>query len=153
MDASNTHNPVSHSVSAADTYDIASPFRRLLGFAIDLAVAFSLLFLNGLLSYVAVYFHAVESLVFFKYVSYMLTLLAFGYILFCDALPNGQSLGKRVCRTAVVGFPYPTHCTLFQSLLRNLPKVLFCVLDGLFALFGLRRRLGDMLAKTIVINV
>jgi len=26
------------------------------------------------------------------------------------------------------------------------------MLNGLFVLFGLRRRLGDMLAKTIVIN-
>lgn len=83
---------------------------------------------------------------------YVLWFSAFGYYLFCDALPNGQSLGKRVCRTAVVGYPYPTNCTLFQSFLRNVPKMVFSVLDGLFVLFGLRRRLGDMLARTIVIN-
>ncbi|CAI2794499.1 Uncharacterized protein PFLU_0158 [Pseudomonas [fluorescens] SBW25] len=36
--------------------------------------------------------------------------------------------------------------------MRNVPKLLFSMLNGLFVLFGLRRRLGDMLAKTIVIN-
>ena len=41
---------------------------------------------------------------------------------------------------------------MFQSFLRNVPKLLFSLLDGLFVLFGMRRRLGDMLAKTIVIN-
>ena len=41
---------------------------------------------------------------------------------------------------------------MFQSFLRNVPKRLFSLLEGLFVFFGLRRRLADMLAKTIVIN-
>ena len=81
-----------------------------------------------------------------------LTLLAFGYFLFCDALPKGQSLGKRLCRITVVGFPYPTICTISQSFLRTACKLLFSPLDGFLVLFGLRRRLGDMLAKTIVVK-
>ena len=32
------------SVSAAETWDLASPFRRLLGYVIDMAVVFFLLF-------------------------------------------------------------------------------------------------------------
>jgi uncharacterized RDD family membrane protein YckC len=36
--------------------------------------------------------------------------------------------------------------------LRNACKLLFSPQDGFLVLFGLRRRLGDMLAKTIVIK-
>ncbi|WP_256575666.1 MULTISPECIES: RDD family protein [unclassified Pseudomonas] len=143
---------MSDSVSATQTWDLASPFRRLLGYFIDMAVVFFLLFLLRNLDYAYLYLHLVAGPKLFEGLRYVLLFSAFGYFLFCDALPNGQSLGKRVCRTAVVGYPYPTNCTLFQSFLRNVPKLLFSVLDGLFALFGLRRRLGDMLAKTIVIN-
>lgn len=140
------------SVSATQNWDLASPFRRLFGYFIDMVVVFFLLFLSYMPGYAYVYLHSVAGRGVFYGLHYVLLFLAFGYYLFCDALPNGQSLGKRVCRTAVVGYPYPTNCTLFQSFLRNFPKMLFSVLDGFFVLFGLRRRLGDMLAKTIVIN-
>ena len=140
------------SVSATQTWDIASPFRRLLGYLIDMAVVLFLLFLNRNLDYAYFYLGSAGGPALFDGLHYVLWFSAFGYYLFCDALPNGQSLGKRVCRTAVVGYPYPTNCTLFQSFLRNVPKMVFSVLDGLFVLFGLRRRLGDMLARTIVIN-
>lgn len=143
---------MSDSVSVSHGYDLASPGKRLLGYIIDMAVVFFLLFLKGFLDHVAVYFSSAGSFVVFQYLHFLLFLLAVGYMLFCDALPNGQSLGKRLCRTSVVGYPYPTNCTVFQSFLRNVPKLLFSLLDGLFVLFGLRRRLGDMLAKTIVIN-
>lgn len=53
---------------------------------------------------------------------------------------------------AVVGYPHPTRCSAFQSFLRNVSKLLLSVLDGVFVLFGQLRRLGDRLAKTIVIN-
>lgn len=139
-------------ISAAQNWDLASPFRRLFGYFIDISVVFFLLFLSRNLNYAYVYLHSVTGPMFLNGLHYVLLFLAFGYYLFCDALPNGQSLGKRVCRTAVVGYPYPTNCTLFQSFLRNVPKMVFSVLDGLFVLFGLRRRLGDMLARTIVIN-
>lgn len=140
------------SVSASAGYDLASPGKRLLGYVIDMAVVFVLLYLKGLLDYVAVYFSSAGSAVVFHYLHFLLFWLVVGYMLFCDALPNGQSLGKRLCRTSVVGYPYPTNCSVFQSFLRNVPKLLFSLLDGLFVLFGMRRRLGDMLAKTIVIN-
>lgn len=138
------------SVATKETWDLASPFRRLLGYFIDMAVVLFLLFLNRSLG--SVYLDAAAGSALLNGLHYALLFLAFGYCLFCDALPNGQSLGKRVCRTAVVGYPYPMNCTLFQSFLRNAPKLLFSVLDGLFVLFGMRRRLGDMLAKTVVIN-
>ncbi|AOE65547.1 hypothetical protein A7317_00660 [Pseudomonas fluorescens] len=144
---------MSESVSTAGTWNLASPGKRLLGYFIDMAVVLFLLFLNRNLDYAYFYLGSAGGPALFDGLHYVLLFSAFGYYLFCDALPNGQSLGKRVCRTAVVGYPYPTNCTLFQSFLRNFPKMLFIVLDGLFVLFGLRRRLGDMLAKTIVINL
>ncbi|AHC32782.1 MULTISPECIES: RDD family protein [Pseudomonas] len=144
---------MSESVSTAGTWNLASPGKRLLGYFIDIAVVLFLLFLNRNLDYAYFYLGSAGGPALFDGLHYVLLFSAFGYYLFCDALPNGQSLGKRVCRTAVVGYPYPTNCTLFQSFLRNFPKMLFIVLDGLFVLFGLRRRLGDMLAKTIVINL
>jgi uncharacterized RDD family membrane protein YckC len=143
---------MSESVSAAGTWNLASPGKRLLGYFIDMAVVLFLLFLNRNLEYAYFYLGSAGGPALFDGLHYVLLFSAFGYYLFCDALPNGQSLGKRVCRTAVVGYPYPTNCTLFQSFLRNVPKMVFSVLDGLFVLFGLRRRLGDMLARTIVIN-
>jgi len=144
---------MSESVSTAGTWNLASPGKRLLGYFIDIAVVLFLLFLNRNLDYAYFYLGSAGGPALFDGLHYVLLFSAFGYYLFCDALPNGQSLGKRVCRTAVVGYPYPTNCTLFQSFLRYFPKMLFIVLDGLFVLFGLRRRLGDMLAKTIVINL
>lgn len=144
---------MSESVSTAGTWNLASPGKRLLGYFIDIAVVLFLLFLNRNLDYAYFYLGSAGGPALFDGLHYVLLFSAFGYYLFCDALPKGQSLGKRVCRTAVVGYPYPTNCTLFQSFLRNFPKMLFIVLDGLFVLFGLRRRLGDMLAKTIVINL
>ncbi|WEX16121.1 RDD family protein [Pseudomonas sp. G11] len=144
---------MSESVSTAGTWNLASPGKRLLGYFIDIAVVLFLLFLNRNLDYAYFYLGSAGGPALFDGLHYVLLFSAFGYYLFCDALPNGQSLGKRVCRTAVVGYPYPTNCTLFQSFLRNFPKMLFIVLDGLIVLFGLRRRLGDMLAKTIVINL
>lgn len=141
-----------NSVSAAETWNLASPFRRLLGYLIDLAVVFFLLFVSRSLGATSEYLNSVGGPMVLNGIHYALLFLAFGYYLLCDALPNGQSLGKRVCRTAVVGYPYPMNCTPFQSVLRNVPKLLFSVLDGMFVLFGLRRRLGDMLAKTVVIN-
>ncbi|MEB0043641.1 MULTISPECIES: hypothetical protein [unclassified Pseudomonas] len=40
---------------------------------------------------------------YFSGVEYFLTLLALTYFLFCDALPNGQSLGKCQLKMSVVG--------------------------------------------------
>lgn len=67
-------------------------------------------------------------------------------------MPNGQTVGKRLMNISVVGFPVNTRCSLLQSFLRNVPKVQFSAVDAFFVLFGFRRRLGDMLAMTMVIN-
>lgn len=137
---------------AKAAYALASPVKRLAGYVVDLAVVFFILFLKGFLMHLPMRFGSALSLNIFQGVEYFLALLALGYFLFCDALPNGQSLGKRLFKMSVVGFPYGPSCTVLQSALRNAPKGLFSILDGVFVLFGYRRRLGDMLARTIVIN-
>ncbi|MGC6371149.1 RDD family protein [Pseudomonas sp. K2I15] len=133
-------------------YDLASPGKRLAGYLVDMVFVFFLLFLKSVLMHLSVRYSSAFSLSLFQGVEYFLTLLALAYFLFCDALPNGQSLGKRLLKMSVVGFPYGPSCTVLQSALRNVPKGLFSILDGVFVLFGFRRRLGDMLARTIVIN-
>ncbi|OPA99148.1 RDD family protein [Pseudomonas fluorescens] len=143
---------MSSPATTADTYNRASRVNRLLAFSIDMAVVVFILLLKYVLVWVGMRFYDVLGPMLLQVVHSGLTLLAFGYFLFCDALPKGQSLGKRLCRIAVVGFPYPTICTIPQSFLRNACKLLFSPLDGFLVLFGLRRRLGDMLAKTIVVK-
>lgn len=75
------------------------------------------------------------------------------YLLLCDALPGGQSLGKRVTRSAVVHVETEQPCTYGQSLLRNLPVLVLGVLDAAFIVGRQRRRLGDRLARTKVVRV
>jgi uncharacterized RDD family membrane protein YckC len=74
------------------------------------------------------------------------------YVLFADALPGGQSLGKRALRIAVVDSKSGAPCSIGASLLRNLSLSLLGFIDAVF-IFGVdRRRLGDRLAGTSVIK-
>ena len=73
------------------------------------------------------------------------------YLLFADGLPNGQSYGKRLVKTAVRDAASEAPCSSWQSFVRNLPLVILGVVDWVF-IFGKRRqRLGDKLARTVVI--
>jgi hypothetical protein len=73
------------------------------------------------------------------------------YVLFADGLPNGQSYGKRLVKTAVRDAASQAPCSSWQSFVRNLPLVILGVIDWVF-IFGKRRqRLGDKLARTVVI--
>jgi len=84
-------------------------------------------------------------------------LVAAGYILVRDALPflEGQSIGKKVMKTRGVhedsGAPITNDYR--PSFLRN---ILLCIpivniIDALFIFSGDRKRLGDRIAKTIVV--
>jgi len=74
------------------------------------------------------------------------------YLLFADGLDKGQSYGKRVVRTAVVDASNRMPCTYWKSLLRNLP-IFLGVIDWIFIFGRTRQRLGDKLAKTIVLKI
>lgn len=84
-----------------------------------------------------------------------LELAIWGFALYffgCDGLPGGQSIGKRLTRTAVVHVATEEPCRFWRSLVRNL-AMLLGVFDAAFLLGEQRRRLGDYMASTKVIQL
>jgi len=75
------------------------------------------------------------------------------YILFCDALPKGQSLGKRFTNIAVVHAATGKPCTVWRSFVRNISLVVLGVFDLVLLVGRSRRRLGDYLAGTKVVEL
>ena len=79
--------------------------------------------------------------------------LSAAYYLFADALPGGQSLGKRWLDMAVVDARTGEPCSIWQSFVRNLLLAVLGPIDWLF-IFGERhQRLGDKAAGTVVVEV
>ena len=79
-------------------------------------------------------------------------LFAISYHLFCDALPGGQSVGKEVMGIAVVDERTGRPCSVGQSFVRNLLLAVLGLLDWVFIFGGQRRRLGDIVAGTLVVQ-
>ena len=77
--------------------------------------------------------------------------LFFAYYLFCDGLPNGQSVGKRLLDIRVVVDETGLPCTYWKSFLRNIAQALG-ILDWLWIFGSKRKRAGDFLAHTSVVN-
>jgi uncharacterized RDD family membrane protein YckC len=75
------------------------------------------------------------------------------YFLFADALPNGQSLAKRLLHIKVVHTTTLQPCTLWQSFLRNFFTPILGILDAVFIFTKDRKRVGDYLALTTVVIV
>lgn len=74
------------------------------------------------------------------------------YLLLCDGLPGGQSLGKRFTKTSVVHVTTEEPCSYWQSCVRNFTMVLG-VIDAVFIVGKQRRRLGDYLGRTKVVQL
>ncbi len=74
------------------------------------------------------------------------------YFVFSDALPGGQSLGKKPFGFRVVSKTTGKPCTLIQSFARNAPTPFLGVIDAVLILTKGRQRLGDLFANTIVIK-
>lgn len=74
------------------------------------------------------------------------------YILLCDGLPGGQSLGKRFTNTSVVHVDTERPCSYWRSCVRNF-TMLLGVIDAAFMAGKQRRRLGDFIADTKVIQL
>ena len=114
-------------------------------------------FLDGCVS-VAPFFGAyfVAAMVGFEGVSGILMLAAalwsVGYILFADGMSGGQSLGKRWLGMVVIDANSGEPCTFGKSFIRNITLVLLGPIDWIFIFGGSRRRLGDMLAGTVVVS-
>lgn len=77
---------------------------------------------------------------------------AAAYYLFSDAMPNGQSVGKKLLGMSVIDERSHLYCNLYQSFMRNITTPVLSILDWIFIFFGSRKRLGDMLASTIVVR-
>lgn len=97
-------------------------------------------------------------------------LAGLAYLLICDGLFGGQSLGKKLIGLKVITLDAQTPCTLKESILRNSPLAIgylfykimwvgwiFFMIAAAFEFIILlgsknRMRLGDEIAKTIVIE-
>jgi len=85
-----------------------------------------------------------------------LELTVFGwtlYLLLCDGLPGGQSVGKRFTRSAVVHVETGHPCGYLRSTARNVSLLILNIFDWIFIVGRQRRRLGDYLAKTKVVRI
>ena len=82
-------------------------------------------------------------------------LAIFTYILFKDAFFSGQSITKKLLHLRVVSLKTQVKCRWYQSLIRNIPLFITPVLliELLMVIFNPNgRRLGDMMAGTVVVN-
>ena len=82
-------------------------------------------------------------------------LLYWFYFLIKDALPNGQSFGKKSMQIKVVSIRTAKNCSILQSIARNIVLFIpvFCIADLLWIVRYERQRIGDVLAGTIVIEL
>ena len=80
-------------------------------------------------------------------------LIPFSYFVFSDALPGGQSLGKKPFGFYVVSKTTGKPCNLLQSFMRNFFSPLLGILDAVLIFGKNHQRLGDKFANTIVIKV
>lgn len=124
------------------TKELAHPGKRFQGQFIDGLVAYLLGF---------VLFYLLDMFIGRELAVYSGLAVGVTYFLLSDALPNGQSVGKKILNMRVVNKKTKESCSLFQSFLRNVtfPLGLF---DWMFIFFGSHRRLGDFIASTIVIK-
>lgn len=135
---------IDRSVDGKISISLASPGKRLVAQLIDAIIAFFLFYVT---------LHVVEVLSLSGQVDVFSALVVGGgYYLLSDAMPKGQSIGKRMLKISVVSDVSYIDCNVFQSVLRNITIPFLGVIDWVFIFTSSRKRLGDMLASTIVIN-
>ena len=78
-------------------------------------------------------------------------IIPLGYFLFSDGFPHGQSIGKKLIGISVVNMHTGKPCSYLGSFLRNGPALILGALDAVLILFRRRQRLGDLLARTVVV--
>jgi uncharacterized RDD family membrane protein YckC len=77
----------------------------------------------------------------------------FGYYIFSDGFWNGQSLGKRWVKIAVVNKTNGKPCSFLRSAVRNISLLILGIIDVIFIFGKNKQRLGDYAADTEVVNV
>ncbi|SMF13768.1 Uncharacterized membrane protein YckC, RDD family [Alteromonadaceae bacterium Bs31] len=123
---------------------LAHPGTRYQGQFLDGLIS---LFLFILVLYITRWF-GLKGLVF----DVLIVLIPFAYFVFSDALPGGQSLGKKPFGIYVIARKTGKPCNLWQSFLRNVFSPILGLLDVLLILGADRQRLGDVFAGTAVIK-
>lgn len=124
-------------------YKLASPGRRYVGELIDSLISAIILMLFLSLG---------NSIGLYQDITgWSASLIAASYFLLSDGLPRGQSLGKKLLGISVIDSVTGENCSLKQSLFRNLLSPLLGIIDAFFILGKKRQRIGDKLAKTVVI--
>jgi uncharacterized RDD family membrane protein YckC len=116
---------------------LASPWSRLGAQSIDGLVAVLILLLPTFISQ--------------RFAGMGLILFVLYYLL-ADAFPQGQSVGKRFYKIAVVEKESGKPCSFFRSAIRNLTQIL-SVLDWVWIFGSSHTRLGDILAQTRVVRL
>lgn len=110
------------------------------------------LFIDGIIAYIPMFvFSFIAVLAGVGLIAYIGWLLSIGYYLFRDALPGGQSIGKKVMKYAAIKQDgsslegdYATSATRNITLFIPLVDAILVLID--------KPRLGDDLAKTKVVN-
>lgn len=136
---SSAHQPETTTISRT----LATPRRRYLGQFLDFVV-------TGLVF--AICLHVTNQLQLTQEASSISAILAGIYFLFSDALPKGQSLGKKALGIHVIDMDTGRYCNTWQSFLRNALTPVIGTIDAIFILTKKRQRIGDMLAGTIVVK-
>lgn len=124
---------------------LAHPGKRYQGQFLDGLIALSLF---GLMMFLSKSLN-VEG----QWVDVLIILVPFLYFALSDALPGGQSLGKKPFKLAVISKKTGKPCTLWQSFVRNAFSPILGVIDALMILGKKRQRLGDIFANTVVIKI
>nr|WP_212752767.1 MULTISPECIES: RDD family protein [unclassified Vibrio] len=122
---------------------MASPGLRYLGQIIDGAISATIFIFFLWLGTLIGLSQASSSLIAFS--------AAALYFLLSDGLPKGQSLGKKLLGISVMDSVTGKSCSFPQSFFRNLLTPIIGMIDAVFILGKRRQRLGDKLAKTIVV--
>ncbi|WP_416236708.1 RDD family protein [Vibrio owensii] len=73
------------------------------------------------------------------------------YFLLSDGFAQGQSLGKKLLGISVIDSVTGKSCSYPQSFFRNVLTPIIGMIDAIFILGKRRQRLGDKLAKTVVV--
>ena len=77
---------------------------------------------------------------------------ALAYYFLADALPGGQSLGKRMLDMKVIDAETGEPCSFGQSFIRNLILMIGGPVDWVFIFGDRHQRLGDKAAGTLVVD-
>jgi uncharacterized RDD family membrane protein YckC len=124
-----------------DTFPLASLGSRLIAQIIDTFIAIAIFLVPVVLT--GGNSETASSIGIFLYIL---------YYLLQDGLPNGQSIGKKFLKIAVINKTTGKACGYGESFFRNFMLGFLGIIDLVFMFSKYRQRLGDMAANTVVVR-